>query len=140
MIMTMMTPEQFKNIEEKVKEGLQITAEQAKLLVDTVSRLDGTVAVFQNSLQLMADGVATAVPELANKVMQRCGRTEKKVIKSVAELAANTVMTIETAIQSYLVQCMMQLAESLGLSLDELINGNEEEDVTSQTSSSEQQA
>jgi hypothetical protein len=136
----MMTPDQFKEIEESIKSGIQITAEQARLLIDTVSRLDGPVAVFQNSLQLMADGVASAVPELANKVMQRCGRTEKKVVKSVAEMAATTIMTIESGIQSYLIQCMMQLAESLGVSLEELINGNQEDESTSETSSQELQA
>ena len=125
--MTIMTPEQYSEIEESIKAGGQLTAEQAELLVGTINRLDGTVFVFQNALQMMADGVGSSVPQLAHKIMQRCGRTDMKIKKAIAEMAADTVGSITESIQQYLVACMLQLAETLNLTIEELIGQPDEQ-------------
>jgi len=120
--MSVMTPDQYREIQKAVEDGTPLTSEQINMLVATVGRLDGTMFVFQNSLQLMAESMAAAVPQLAHKVMQRCGRTDKKTSKSVAQMAADTVVSIEEAIQQYLVTCMLQLAQELGVSIEDLID------------------
>lgn len=132
--MGIMTPDQYKEIEKAVEEGTPLTQEQIDMLIKTVSRLDGTMFVFQNSLQLMAESMASAVPQLAQKVMQRCGRTDKKIKKAIAEMAAETVVSIEESIQSYMVTCMLQLAEHLSVSIEDLIATGEPEDEEQPTS------
>lgn len=132
--MSVMTPDQYKEIEKAVEEGTPLTQEQIDMLIKTVSRLDGTMFVFQNSLQLMAESMASAVPQLAQKVMQRCGRTDKKIKKAIAEMAAETVVSIEESIQSYMVTCMLQLAEHLSVSIEDLIATGEPEDEEQPTS------
>jgi hypothetical protein len=125
--MSVMTPAQYTEIEKALEAGTPLTDEQVQMLVKTVSRLDGTIFVFQNSLQLMAESMAAAVPQLAQKVMARCGRTDRKVAKAIAEMAANTVVSIEESIQSYLVTCMLQIAEQLDISIEDLIATGEPE-------------
>lgn len=132
--MGVMTPDQYKEIEKAVEEGTPLTQEQIDMLIKTVSRLDGTMFVFQNSLQLMAESMASAVPQLAQKVMQRCGRTDKKIKKAIAEMAAETVVSIEESIQRYMVTCMLQLAEHLSVSIEDLIATGEPEDEEQPTS------
>jgi hypothetical protein len=125
--MTIMTPEDYTQIEKAVEAGNQLSAEQVQMLLQTVNRLDGTLFVFQNSLQLFAESTAAAVPQLAQKIMARCGRTDTKIKKSVATMAAETVISIEEAIQSYLVTCMLQIAEQLGISIEELLQATQEQ-------------
>jgi hypothetical protein len=124
--MSIMTPDQYTEIEKAVEDGVALSAEQIGMLMQTINRLDATVLVFQNSLQLFAESTATAVPQLAQQIMARCGRTDGKIKKAVATMAAESVGTIEQSIQSYLVTCMLQIAQMLDVTIEELLQTGEE--------------
>lgn len=123
--MSVMTPDQYTEIENAVKDGATLSAEQIDMLLQTINRLDATVLVFQNSLQLFAESTAAAVPQLAQKIMARCGRTDSKIKKAVATMTAESIGSIEEAIQGYLVTCMLQIAELLNVPIEELIGSGD---------------
>jgi hypothetical protein len=123
----MMTPEEFAGVAESVAAGNQITQEQAAELIDMVRRLDILVLIFQNSLELMAQNAYEAIPVIAEKVMQRCGRTDHKTKKSIAEQAATAVASCDNALQSYMTVAMIEAAKILNISVEELLGMPEQE-------------
>ena len=117
----MMTPEQFAEVAETVAAGNQITPEQTAELISMVRRMDILVLIFQNALELMVQNAYEAIPAVAEKVMQRCGRTDHKTKKSIAEQAATAVASCDNALQSYMTVAMMEAAKILDISIEELL-------------------
>lgn len=117
----MLSPEDFSAIATRNDNNEPITVEEARELIRVIRRLDLLLVVFQNALELTASNAYEAMPELAKRVMDRCGRTETKVKKAVGELAAQAVSAIDTAAQGYLTTALMQGAQMLNVSLEELL-------------------
>ena len=136
----MLTPEAFAEIATRAEAGEAATAEETAALVQALRRTDFLLVVFQNALELTASNAYDLMPDLANSIMERCGRTDQKSKKSIAEMAAKAVATIDGSVQGYLTSALMQGAEVLGLTLEELLGVKLEEvaDETTLSSSSEE--
>jgi hypothetical protein len=123
----MMTPEQFTQIAEAVEAGTTPPVEDVKLLVDAVRRLDTLMFIFQNGLELLASNVADTMPQLAQQVQARCGRTEQKTTKAVAELAATSVAMNDQMVQGYITTAMFAAATHLNTTIEDLLGVSPEE-------------
>lgn len=134
----MMTGTDFESMKAAHEAGEAMTQEQAKMLIDTVSRLDMMLYVFQTALQLMSDNINTIIPEMAQNIQRRCGRTDKKVTRDIAEMAATAVSVNDEKINGYIVTSFMAIAEALKIDLAELITGDEPEEATSSQPSSQE--
>ena len=117
----MLSPEEYGIIVKAVSEETPLTQEQANGLVKTIQQMDVQLLIGQNALQLAMENLAVAVPAIGQKVMERCGRTDKKVKHAVAEMSADLVGSCEESIQSYMIGAMLEAAQMLDVSLDELL-------------------
>lgn len=117
----MLKPEEFSEIVTAVSNDTPITQEQAAKLVATVQRMDLQLLIGQNALHLAVENMAVTVPALAQAVMERCGRTDKKIKKKIAEMAGAAVGDFEISLQSYLANAMFEAARLLGVSIEDFI-------------------
>ncbi len=118
---TPMNSEDFEAIIKAHTNGDQLTTEQVDSLINAVKRLDVLLLVFQNGLELLATNMNESIPELARMVQKRCGRTDSKITKAIAEMAATLVATQDDAIQGYIVNAIMNAAAHLDMSLEDLL-------------------
>jgi hypothetical protein len=98
----MITSEQFKEICERIEAGEQLSTEDAKSLVEVIVALDQNSVLLQNALVLAFDNARVLVESLSEGILQRTGRTEKKIRNSVAKMAANAMARYEIALQMFL--------------------------------------
>ena len=117
----MMRPEDFAEIVRALENDEAVSAEQVRALVHTVQRMDLQLLIGQNALQLAMENMTVTVPALAEAVMQRCGRTDKKIKKKIAEMAGAAVGDFELSLQSYLANAMLEAARLLDVSIEELV-------------------
>jgi hypothetical protein len=134
-----MTPEEFAKVAEAVAAGETVTPEQAVELISMVRRMDILTLIFQNALELMSQNTYESIPAMGEKVLQRCGRTDHKSKKAVAEQAAGLVAQCDASLQGYITTAMLEAAGLLNITIEELL-GIPAEDVTSNPSAQEPSA
>ena len=117
----MIKPEDFKAMVEQLTEGVALSVEQAKQLTDTIKHMDIQLIISQNALQLSIQNLAIIVPHIANDVLAKAGRTDQKIKKKIAELAAQAVANCEDSVQTYLINSSMEAVKMFDLPLDEFI-------------------
>lgn len=98
----MISPEEFKVIYEKAAENEPITAEEVQALIQVIVELDAQSVMLQNALVLTFDNAVTVVEALAEGVLARSGRTETKIKRAVAKMAANAVARLQLSTQLFL--------------------------------------
>ena len=123
----MISGEEFQALEERVAAGVELTIEHAKTLLDTVRALDVQLLIAQNALELSLANTSNVVPDIAQKVMSMCGRTDQKTKKKVAELAAGLVSQCDDSVQTYLAKAMIDALSLLGVDLGDLTEEATEE-------------
>lgn len=123
----MLRPEQFAEIAQAVHDEQPLTHQQAIDLVRTVQQMDLQLIIGQNALQLSMDNAFTALPALAEKVLERAGRTDKKIKKSIAALAAEAVNECDTSVQGYIAGAVLEASQLLNISLYEFMGVDQEE-------------
>lgn len=126
----MINAEEFQEIVAAVADNKDITQEQAASLIDVIHRLDLQLLIAQNGLELSLANVNVIVPDLAERVLALSGRTDKKIKKKIAELAANTVLQFEGSVQTYLVKATVEAMELLGIKPDDFLLDDEDETTT----------
>ena len=117
----MIKPEDFKAMVEQLTEGVALSVEQAKQLTDTIKHMDIQLIISQNALQLSIQNLAIIVPHIASDVLAKAGRTDQKIKKKIAELAAQAVANCEDSVQTYLINSSMEAVKMFDLPLDEFI-------------------
>lgn len=108
-----MTPEQYKELVDKVAAGEQVSLEDAKLLVETVRELDAQAVIYQNAVVLCNENVNVIARALSEGVMKRCGRTGKKIERAVNKLAANALARHEMSLTLYLTGAFAEAGQLL---------------------------
>jgi hypothetical protein len=127
-------PEEFEKIIKSVEDGVEITVDEVRNLIDTIRQMDLQLLIGQNALNLAIENIHVIVPTLAQQVMERCGRTDKKIKKFVSELSAQNVLQFEASVQSYVVNALMEASRLLNITLNDLVGdienifGEEDED------------
>lgn len=117
----MINAEEFQEIVAAVADNKDITQGQAASLIDVIHRLDLQLLIAQNGLELSLANVNVIVPELAERVLALSGRTDKKIKKKIAELAAGTVVQFEDSVQTYLVKATIEAMELLGIKPEDFL-------------------
>ena len=108
-----MTPEQYKELVDKVTAGEAISPEDAKLLVETVRELDAQAVIYQNAVVLCNENVNVIARALSEGVMKRCGRTGKKIERAVSKLVANALARHEMSLTLYLTGAFAEAGQLL---------------------------
>jgi hypothetical protein len=127
-------PEEFEKIIKSVEDGVEVTVDEVRNLIDTIRQMDLQLLIGQNALNLAIENIHVIVPTLAQQVMERCGRTDKKIKKFVSELSAQNVLQFEASVQSYVVNALMEASRLLNITLNDLVGdiqdifGEEDED------------
>jgi len=117
----MIKPEEFKAIVEQIEAGIVLSVEEATKLVDTIKHMDVQLMIAQNALQLSIQNLAIIVPHIASDVLAKAGRTDQKIKKKIAELAAQAVANCEDSVQTYLINSSLEAVKMFNLALDEFI-------------------
>lgn len=121
----MIDAEEFQKIVAAVEEGTEVTRDQVAGLIDVIQRLDLQLLIAQNGLELSLTNLANVVPDLAERVLALAGRTDKKIKKKIAELAAGTVAQCEDSVQTYLVKATLEALNLLGIDPETLVMNEE---------------
>lgn len=108
-----MTPEQYKELVDKVTAGEQVTIDEAKLLIETVRELDAQAVIYQNAVVLCNENVTVIARALSEGIMKRCGRTGKKIERAVSKLAANALTRHEMSLAMYLTGAFAEAGQLL---------------------------
>jgi hypothetical protein len=116
----MISAEEFQEIVEAVADDKVITQEQATSLIDVIHRLDLQLLIAQNGLELSLANVNVIVPDLAERVLAASGRTDNKIKKKIAQLAAGTVVQFEDSVQTYLVNATLEALQLLGITPEDI--------------------
>jgi hypothetical protein len=114
-------PEEFEKIIKSVEDGVEVTIDEVRNLIDTIRQMDLQLLIGQNALNLAIENIHVIVPTLAQQVMERCGRTDKKIKKFVSELSAQNVLQFEASVQSYVVNALMEASRLLNITLNDLV-------------------
>ncbi len=117
----MIKPEEFEKIIKSVEDGVEVTIDEVRNLIDTIRQMDLQLLIGQNALNLAIENIHVIVPTLAQQVMERCGRTDKKIKKFVSELSAQNVLQFEASVQSYVVNALMEASRLLNITLNDLV-------------------
>jgi hypothetical protein len=123
----MLKPEEYAEIVKAVNDKEQLTHEQAVALVRTIQQMDLQLLIGQNALQLATENMSVMIPAVAQKTMERCGRTDKKIKRRIAEMAAEAVGSFEESLQSYLAGALLEAARLLEINIEDLLGVEEEE-------------
>ena len=116
----MLNAEEFQEIVEAVADNKTITQDQAASLIDVIHRLDLQLLIAQNGLELSLANVNVIVPDLAERVLAASGRTDNKIKKKIAQLAAGTVVQFEDSVQTYLVNATLEALQLLGITPEDI--------------------
>jgi hypothetical protein len=114
-------PEEFEKIIKSVEDGVEVTVDEVRNLIDTIRQMDLQLLIGQNALNLAIENIHVIVPTLAQQIMERCGRTDKKIKKFVSELSAQNVLQFEASVQSYVVNALMEASRLLNITLNDLV-------------------
>jgi hypothetical protein len=117
--------EEFQKIVAAYEQGFEVTPDQVAGLIDVIQRLDLQLLIAQNGLELSLANLTNVVPDLAERVLALAGRTDNKIKKKVAELAAGTVAQCEDSVQTYLVKATLEALKLLGVEPEDLIQDEE---------------
>ena len=98
----MITPEEFKELYDKVEADGDLEKPEVKSLVEAIIELDRQAVLLQNALVLAYDNTRVMVEALADSILQRTGRTDKKIKRAVAKIAAGALARYEIALQMFL--------------------------------------
>jgi hypothetical protein len=126
----MLKPEEFAQIAQAVNDKEDLTYEQAIALVRTIQHMDLQLVIGQNALQLAMENINTVVPALAERVLERSGRTDKKIKKSVAEIAAEVVSSCDVSLQTYIANAIFEASRILEMTIEEFMGVEETEEET----------
>ena len=130
----MIKPEEFEKIIKSVEDGVEVTVDEVRNLIDTIRQMDLQLLIGQNALNLAIENIHVIVPTLAQQIMERCGRTDKKIKKFVSELSAQNVLQFESSVQSYVVNALMEASRMMNITINDLVGdiqdifGEEDED------------
>ena len=130
----MIKPEDFEKIIKSIEDGVEVTVDEVRNLIDTIRQMDLQLLIGQNALNLAIENIHVIVPTLAQQIMERCGRTDKKIKKFVSELSAQNVLQFESSVQSYVVNALMEASRMMNITLNDLVGdiqgifGEEDED------------
>ena len=115
----MISAEDFEEIVEAVAANKDVTQEQVSSLIDVIRRLDLQLLIAQNGLELTLTNAHVVIPNLAERVLSLAGRTDQKIKKKVAELAAQNVIELESSVQAYLVKATIEAMNLLGINFED---------------------
>ena len=130
----MIKPEDFEKIIKSIEDGVEVTVDEVRNLIDTIRQMDLQLLIGQNALNLAIENIHVIVPTLAQQIMERCGRTDKKIKKFVSELSAQNVLQFESSVQSYVVNALMEASRMMNITINDLVGdiqdifGEEDED------------
>lgn len=116
----MIKPEDFKKLVDDIAAGNPVSVSIGDL-VDTIKEMDLQLLISQNALELCLTNLVSVVPDLAEKVLAMSGRTEQKIKKKVAELAAGVVSQCEDSLQTYMFKAQLEAMRLMNISVDDLI-------------------
>ncbi len=116
----MITAEEFKEIYDKSQNDQDISKEEVKALLDVILELDRQAIHLQQAVMLAYDNTRVVVESLAERILERTGRTDQKIRKSVAKIAAAALARYEIAIQMF-------LSGALADDIEQAVNSVEEE-------------
>jgi hypothetical protein len=116
----LLSAEEFQEIVAAVADNKTITQDQAASLIDVIHRLDLQLLIAQNGLELSLANVNVIVPDLAERVLAASGRTDNKIKKKIAELAAGVVVQFENSVQTYLVNATLEALQLLGITPEDI--------------------
>lgn len=127
----MISPEEFQVLVAFIKEGNELSNEQAKELLQALYELDANLVILQNALELTMMNAQEVLPAVAEKVLSMAGRTDTKAKKKAANFAGQVTAQFTTATHLYLSGAYEQAQEMLekiknGESLDEPLDLEEE--------------
>jgi hypothetical protein len=114
-------PEDFEKIIKSVEDGVEVTVDEVRNLIDTIRQMDLQLLIGQNALNLAIENIHVIVPTLAQQIMERCGRTDKKIKKFVSELSAQNVLQFESSVQSYVVNALMEASRMMNITINDLV-------------------
>ena len=117
----MIKPEEFEKIIKSVEDGVEVTIDEVRNLIDTIRQMDLQLLIGQNALNLAIENIHVIVPTLAQQIMERCGRTDKKIKKFVSELSAQNVLQFESSVQSYVVNALMEASRMMNITINDLV-------------------
>lgn len=117
----MLKPEEFAEIAQAVSDKEALTYEQTVALVRTIQHMDLQLVIGQNALQLAMENISTVVPELAARVLERSGRTDNKIKKAVAQIAAEVVSSCDVSLQTYIANAIFEAARILDMTIEEFM-------------------
>ncbi len=117
----MIKPEDFEKIIKSVEDGVEVTVDEVRNLIDTIRQMDLQLLIGQNALNLAIENIHVIVPTLAQQIMERCGRTDKKIKKFVSELSAQNVLQFESSVQSYVVNALMEASRMMNITINDLV-------------------
>ena len=125
----MINGDEFQQLELEINSlGVEaIASTRVAELLTTIKTLDVQLLIAQNALELSLTNIGNVVPDIAQKVMSMCGRTDQKTKKKVAELAAGLVSQCDDSVQTYLAKAMMDALSLLGVDLGDLTGEATEE-------------
>jgi hypothetical protein len=98
----MITPEEFKELYDKVEADGDLEKPEVKSLVEAIIELDKQAVLLQNALMLAYDNTRVMVEALSESILSRTGRTDKKIKRAVAKIAAGALARYEIALQMFL--------------------------------------
>jgi hypothetical protein len=107
----MITPEEFKELYDKVEADGDLEKPEVKSLVEAIIELDKQAVLLQNALVLAYDNTRVMVEALAESILARTGRTDKKIKRAVAKIAAGALARYEIALQMFLAGALGDDAE-----------------------------
>jgi hypothetical protein len=118
MIMAL-TPEQYKEIADKVSAGENVTLEEAALLVQALAEVDTQAVIFQNAIVLCNENLQTIARSLVEEVTKKSGRTGEKFKRAVDKLLDNALNKHIVSLNMYLVNAFEDARKALGIEVEE---------------------
>jgi hypothetical protein len=114
-----LTPEQYKEIADKVSAGENITLEEAALLVQALAEVDTQAVIFQNAIVLCNENLQTIARSLVEEVTKKSGRTGEKFKRAVDKLLENSLNKHIVSLNMYLVNAFEDARKALGIEVEE---------------------
>jgi hypothetical protein len=82
---------EFNAAADKLKAGEGLTNEEGMVLLKLIGGVNANLTISNEILYVVSENLPHMVNSLADKVMRRCGRTDKKIRKSVAAMCAESI-------------------------------------------------
>ena len=114
-----LTPEQYKEISDKVSAGDNVTVEEAALLVHALAEVDTQAVIFQNAVVLCNENIQVIARGLIEEVTKKSGRTGEKFKRAMDKLLENALNKHVVSLNMYLVSAFDEARTVLGISAEE---------------------